>query len=65
MNSSQVIDILGKPTQTTETDFGSLGRMELWHFQDTGLSAIASGKIEACDVHFSNGKVESKTWTKL
>ncbi|WP_232371469.1 outer membrane protein assembly factor BamE [Leptospira ainazelensis] len=65
MNKEEVTALLGETQSQSENTLGGYGTTELWHFQDTSLTAAASGKIEACDVYFTNGKVSSKAWTKL
>lgn len=65
MSKEEVTALLGETQSQSENTLEGHGTTELWHFQDTGLAAAASGKIEACDVYFTNGKVTSKGWTKL
>jgi len=65
MNKDQVIALLGETDSQSEVDMPGAGNTEMWHYQDTGMAALATSKVEACDVHFSNGKVSMKSWTKL
>ncbi len=65
MSKEQVISILGETNSQSESEMPGYGTTEMWHYQDTGFGALATGKIEACDVHFTNGRVSMKSWTKL
>ena len=65
MSKEQVIAILGETNSQSESELPGYGTTEMWHYQDTGFGALATGKIEACDVHFTNGRVSMKSWTKL
>ncbi len=62
MSQAKVKKILGEPESTTESEMPSLGKTDMWHYQDTSLF---SNSIEACQVYFTNGKVSMKNWTKL
>ena len=59
MTTEKVKTFLGEPKSTTETDAGGVGKMEMYHFQESSL------KLQACSVIFLNGKVQSKSWTDL
>lgn len=58
MGITEVKNILGEPTSNTESEIASIGKSEYLHFQE-GFS------LEACSVTALNGKVSSRTWTKL
>ncbi len=58
MTREQVINLLGEPSSTSESEIAGFGKSEFLHFQE-GFST------KACSITLSNGKVMSKTWTDL
>ncbi len=58
MTKEQVINLLGEPGTTSESEMAGLGKTEYLHFQE-GFS------LKSCSVTLNNGKVFSKTWTDL
>jgi hypothetical protein len=60
MTKDQVIEILGKPGDKSETDIPGLGlgKLESWTWNNVGYG----GKVVM--VSFQNGKVSDKSWNE-
>lgn len=57
MTKEQVIEILGNPTSTSESEIQGIGKTEMYHYQVSILTG--------CQIYFSNGKLTTKNWTEL
>lgn len=58
MTESEVENILGTPTSTSESETPGVGTMILKHYQEPLT-------LKAIDVYFLDGKVYMKNWTEL
>lgn len=58
MTESEVENILGNPTSTSESETPGVGTMTLKHYQEPLT-------LKAIDVYFLDGKVYMKNWTEL
>ena len=58
MTKDQVIEVLGKPGDKSETEIPGLGlgKMEMWTWNNVGYG----GKVVM--VNFQNGRVSDKSW---
>ena len=61
MTVKQVRAILGKAGTTSESDMAGLGKSQMWHYQ----TPLLSGKLETCDIYFTNGRVSMKNWLSI
>ncbi len=58
MTIKEVKAILGEPSSTSESEIAGFGKTEYLHFQE-------GFKLESCSITAMDGKVSSRTWTKL
>ena len=57
MSKDDVINILGEPSSTSETEMVGYGKTELFIYNIYSLTS--------CEIYFQNGKVYMKNWTSL